>query len=85
MERATGWVFRQDRRALELSGSISLANGQSIPVKVTNASREGCLVHLAETLPIGQTVMLECAPHGVAPAKVRWALPGHAGLRFGEG
>jgi hypothetical protein len=84
MDCATQWVSRQDRRALSLSGSISLANGRSIQVSVTNASREGCLVYLAETLPIGETVMLECAPHGVAPAMVRWALPGQAGLRFSE-
>jgi hypothetical protein len=84
MERAIEWGPRQDQRPLALSGSISLANGHSIPAKVSNVSREGSQVHGAATLPIRETVTLECTAHGVAPATVRWALPGRAGLRFCE-
>jgi hypothetical protein len=84
MERAIGYVPRQDRRAFALSGLISLVSGQSIPVKVSNVSREGCQVQVAEILPIGETVTLACPPHGVVLATIRWALPGGAGLRFRE-
>jgi hypothetical protein len=85
MQRDIGWVSRKEPRELKLRGSLCLREGHSIPMNVANASRAGCEVHLTETLSIAETAILECAPHGVASAKVRWELPGRAALRFIEG
>ena len=77
--RLPGWIPREDRDPVRLSGSVVLASGRSIPVTVVNRSRDGVRVRCAETLPIAATVRLELGGV-VADAHVRWSLAGEAGL-----
>jgi hypothetical protein len=82
MRNMPGWVARDDRDEVSLSGSLRLADGRVIPVSVIDLSRAGCRVLSAETLPIGARVALNVAPVENLEGIVRWALQGSAGVRF---
>ena len=82
MDRLPGWIDRDSREPTSFPGIVVLAEGQRLPVTMTNISAEGCQVECIEALPIGQTVQLELAGDIKAEASVRWAILGRAGLRF---
>jgi PilZ domain-containing protein len=85
MRTMPGWVPRDERDEVSLSGSVRLADGRVIPVSVIDLSRAGCRILSEETLAIGSRVTLNVAPAEGIEGKVRWALQGAAGLRFDGG
>ena len=85
MRRMLGWIAREDRERVSLSGTALLPDGRTIPVEVTNASADGCDLNSDETLRIGDAVWLTTSQHTNAAATIRWSLHGRAGLRFLNG
>ena len=81
--RLPGWIDRDDREPTSFAGTVVLADGESVPVTIVDASSAGCRVECEGTLPIGAKVRLAVGGKSVA-AHVRWALPGSAGLRLAE-
>ena len=82
MRRVPGWVSREEREAVSLGGSATLADGREIAVQLTDISRDGCRVLSDETLGIGQQILLNVAPLTGVSGMVRWSLFGIAGIRF---
>lgn len=82
MRRMPGWISREERRGVLLSGSVELADGRQIAASVTDVSRQGCRVQSDETLRIGDRLILHVAPFDQVAATVRWSLFGTAGVRF---
>ena len=85
MRRLPGWISRNDRDAVLLSGSAELADGRVVDVQLTDLSKEGCRVQSAETLKIGEQITLNVEAIENVVAVVRWELCGTAGLRFVSG
>lgn len=81
MRRQLGWIDRDDRDPVNLSGRVVLGSGRSVAVTVVNMSPDGCKVECAETLPIAATVRLELGAV-IGNAQIRWAIGGAAGLRL---
>ena len=84
MKRVPGWVAREDRETVSLSGLATLSDGRVLSVRLTDISRDGCRVQSDETLGIGECVELSVGPLEAIPGKVRWSLFGTAGIRFNE-
>jgi hypothetical protein len=82
MRRMPGWIARDDRTSVSLSGTAMLPDGRGIPVHVTDISEQGCQVSSDETLRIGDSIKLNTEKFGEVTATVRWSLFGTAGLRF---
>ncbi len=82
MRRMPGWIARDDRTSVSLSGMALLPDGRGIAVHVTDISEHGCQVTSEETLRIGDAIKLTTDRFGEVPATVRWSLFGTAGLRF---
>ncbi len=82
MDPFQGWIDRAGREPASFPAIVVLAEGQRIAVTITNISSAGCQIDCAETLSIGQAVRIELAGDIAAHASVRWAISGHAGLRF---
>jgi len=76
-----GWIDRDEREPVRFDGCVVLPSGRSVAVTVVDLSLEGCRVECEEILPIAATVTLELAG-ALASARVRWALPGEAGLEL---
>jgi hypothetical protein len=85
MRRMLGWIAREDRERVSLSGSALLPDGRTISVEVTNISSDGCDLNSDETLRIGDAVWLTTSKHTNVAATIRWSLHGRAGLRFLNG
>lgn len=82
MRRMPGWIARDDRTSVSLSGTAVLPDGRGIPVRVIDISEHGCQVESEETLRIGEAIRLSTEKFGEVAATVRWSLFGTAGLRF---
>lgn len=79
--RVPGWIDRDHREPAAFPATVALPDGRSVPVTITNVSRDGCEVSCNETLPIGAIVELRVGGEPI-PADVRWELDGRAGLRL---
>lgn len=79
--RFPGWIDRDDRQSESLAASLTLGDGEAVPVQITNRSAVGCCIECDHLLPIGRTVQLNIGGN-MTTAEVRWALPGVAGLRL---
>ncbi len=82
MARQPGWISRNDRDPVSLSGSVRLSDGRELAVSVTDLSRDGCRIETAETLKIGEPITVTAAAVGTVDGTVRWSLFGTAGVRF---
>jgi len=82
MDRVPGWIDRDERQEAEFPGIVILANGNRLPVTITNVSEGGCQLECGHPLPIGESVKLELAGGHGAEGNVRWSVSGKAGLRF---
>ena len=82
MPRQPGWISRDERDPVSLSGVVRLADGREIAASVTDLSRDGCRIESEETLKIGDVVTVNAAPLGYVEGTVRWSLFGTAGVRF---
>lgn len=84
MSRLPGMIPRTDRRAVEIPAVAIRADGSRVQGSITDLSAEGCRLRSAETLSIGEHVLLEIPYRDQCPAQVRWSLMGEAGLVFGK-
>jgi hypothetical protein len=80
MRRMPGWISRADRMPVYLCGSLSLHDGQTLPVTITDLSPDGCKVCAA--LTIGEVVQLDVPGRDTVRANVRWSILGKSGLLF---
>jgi hypothetical protein len=79
--RMRGWIDRDDREPVMLSGKVVLRSGRSVAVRVLNISRGGRRIQCEENLPIATTVRFEVGD-AIANANVRWSIAGEAGLQL---
>ena len=79
--RMPGWVARPDRSGVMVKAALR-TTGQELPVTIIDMSEQGCKIRCLHTLPIGELVQLVLPAFQPNAAKVRWSLPGMAGLRF---
>jgi hypothetical protein len=82
LDRLPGWTDRDNREPASFPAILVLAEGDRVPVTITNISSDGCQVEGADAIPIGDKVRIELAGNISADATVRWAVMGRAGLRF---
>jgi hypothetical protein len=82
IQRQPGWIARADREEVLLSGTAVLADGRTIPVEVTNLSKDGCSLRSDELIGIGEMVSLNVPPLKGVEGTIRWSLFGSAGVRF---
>ena len=81
MDRKPGHVGRADRKPVVFDASVTLADGERVPITMANISDEGCQVEADRVLPIGALISLELDTATIK-ARVRWALGYSAGLGF---
>lgn len=77
-----GWIGRKDRDDVEVDAVVLRDGGDSVRVKLTNVSDQGCRMECGETFRIGELVQIALPAMGCVQAQVRWALPGSAGAQF---
>ena len=85
MARLPGWLKRDHRDPVSMSGNAVLPDGKTISVRVSDLSTEGCRVETEQSLPIGERVTLNVEALRGIPASVRWSFLRNAGLRFEDG
>ena len=85
MTRVPGWIPRNDRDGVLLSGSATLPDGREIPISLTNLSRDGCRVQSDETLGVGEVIRINVEALEGVVGTIRWSLLGTAGVRFDAG
>ena len=85
MRRVPGWLSRDHRDPVLLSGTATLSDGREIAVRLTDLSPKGCCVRSGETLRIGERLALTVGPLAAVAGSVRWSLFGTAGVRFDAG
>src|SRR4051794_12814860 len=71
-----------ERIRLRVSGTVLSVPETPAPVRVVDASFNGCGVEIASPLPIGEQVVIEIASLEPVQARVAWNLGGRAGLEF---
>lgn len=82
MRREPGWLSRNHRDPVLLSGIAVLSDLREVAVRLTNLSPTGCRIESGETLPIGESLTLDVGPLVGVAGMVRWSLNGIAGVRF---
>ena len=82
VQRMHGWVGRKDRDNVEVDAVVYRDGGDTVRVKLTNVSDQGCRMESGETFRIGELVHISLPEMGRVQAQVRWALPGSAGAQF---
>lgn len=81
--REPGWISRSDREPSLVKGRATREDGTSLPVMLSDLSREGCrLDHDQEALTIGEWIKVEADGRVEMRGQVRWSLLGAAGVRF---
>jgi PilZ domain len=82
--REPGIVKRAPRVDTSFDATLTDSDGNAIPVKVKDISREGCRLEADCSLKIGEKVDIEVPKYGKFPAQIRWALGTEAGAVFLE-
>jgi hypothetical protein len=82
MQRMQGWIGRKDRFPVAMDAVVHRADGESVTVRLTDFSEEGCRMEGDEIFQIGEHVRIDVPRMGLVKAQVRWALGGNAGTRF---
>jgi hypothetical protein len=76
------YADRSERRPVNLTGFLALADGSTSEITVLDMSYEGCRIATVVELAAGQPVKLAVLRRGAIVADVRWAEDGQAGLVF---
>ena len=74
------WPERRQRHMVQLSASVTRADGTGMQAEVTDLSLEGCC--LSGRFRIGETVTVKLPRIGKLEAEIRWAFLERAGARF---
>ena len=82
--REEGIIKRAPRVDTHIRANLSDSEGETIPVIVTDISRDGCRLETDGTLTIGEQVEIQIDRYGNYPAQIRWALGNVAGAVFLE-
>lgn len=80
--REPGHVKRSPRVSTSYDASVTDSDGGSMPVVVTDISKEGCRLETDGSLSIGEHVEIRVDRYGSFPAQIRWALGKEAGAVF---
>ena len=80
--REPGFIKRSPRVATNYKTSVTDSDGGTVPVVVTDISREGCRMETDGSLQIGEMVEINVGRLGTYPAQIRWALGNEAGAVF---
>ena len=82
-EFAQNWRERgEERQQAEIAARVIRANGDQLPVKVSDISATGLRLEGAEALTIGENVLLLLPNSSVVELNIRWVLGPHAGARI---
>lgn len=84
MKRQPGEVPRAPRVAADHAAVLVRADGTMCPATVTDISKDGFRLSVAEAPDIGEHVFLRVERYGDFPAQIRWALGTEAGGVFLE-
>ena len=82
--REPGQIKRAPRVDTRFEAKLTDSDGNVVPVKVIDLSREGCRLETDGSLKIGEMVQIEVPKYGKFPAQIRWALGNDAGAVFLE-
>ena len=82
MGREPGQQARDYRHCVDVTGTVTRADGEEVEVWITDMSLGGCRVSSSGTLWIGEHVLLQMPGFAPMQARVKWALAGKAGLQF---
>ena len=82
MMRERGSIQRAPRVATTYRGALTDADGGTIPVIVTDISREGCRLETDGSLEIGEKVNIKVDRYGCYAAQIRWIAGRQAGAMF---
>jgi len=74
------WPERRHRHDVELSAEVHYPDGHTSQAAVSNLSLDGC--RLTGWFRIGDRLELTIPKIGRVRGQVRWAVGGHAGIRF---
>ena len=80
--REQGFIKRAPRVDTHIRAVVADAEGETMPVVVTDISREGCKLETESTLTIGEQIEIQIDRYGSYSAKVRWAIGKEAGAVF---
>ena len=75
-------IHGRERRAVALRASATRSDASVVELTITDLSHNGCGVECPAQLVAGERLVLDVAGRGKAPAHVRWADGGRAGLAF---
>ena len=82
--REQGFIKRAPRVDTHIRATVAGSEGETMPVVVTDISREGCKLETESTLTIGEQIEIQIDRYGSYSAKVRWAMGNEAGAIFLE-
>ena len=80
MTNSDGWPERRLRHDVELAAQVHYPDGHTSSAAVSNLSLEGCRVQ--GWFRIGDVLDFTIPSIGRVRGQVRWAIGGHAGIRF---
>lgn len=80
--RKPGEIKRGPRVATDLKARLMRADGQEIPVVISDISKDGFKLRSDAQLMIGERVDLCMPKTGDVPVQIRWAIGGEAGGIF---
>ena len=80
--REQGFIKRAPRVDTHIRATVADSEGETMPVVVTDISREGCKLETESTLTIGEQIEVQIDRYGSYSAKVRWAMGNEAGAVF---
>ena len=80
--REPGDIYRAPRVATTYEAELTDADGGTIPVIVTDISREGCRLETDGSLEVGEKVTIKVDRYGSYAAQIRWITGRQAGAMF---
>ena len=80
--RESGVIHRAPRVATKYQAALTDADGGTIPVIVTDISREGCRLETDGSLEVGEKVEIIVDKYGSYAAQIRWIAGRQAGAMF---
>ncbi len=80
--REHGFIKRAPRVDTHIRATVADSAGETMPVVVTDISREGCKLETDGPLTIGEQIEIQIDRYGSYSAKVRWAMGNEAGAVF---
>ena len=80
--REPGVIQRAPRVATTYQAALTDADGGTIPVIVTDISREGCRLETDGSLEVGEKVEITVDKYGSYAAQIRWIAGRQAGAMF---